>query len=208
MALASEERVDMQNNESTPTEENPELNPGPTAEDAAMADLAAGDEPIAPPEPATAGSVNLGAALAEAEARVLRSQAELENFRKRSRRERDEERKYAVAPLIRDILPVIDNLRRAIDAANDGSEAAGLSQGVQMVVTQLSMVLGQHHCTEIPALHLPLDPNQHEAIAQRPSDDVPAGNVLEVATIGYKLHDRVLRPAQVVVSQGLAAEQA
>lgn len=194
------------NNDSTPAEENPmepETNPTATPEDAALADLA--DEGLAGdnPNPVSAGSeIDMGAALSEAEARVLRAQAELENFRKRTRRERDEDRKYAALPMIRDILPVIDNLQRAIIAADDGSEGSGLTAGVQMVLTQLEMVLQQHDCVEIPAAGQDFDPSNHEAVAQRISDEFPAGKVLEVAQTGYKLHDRVIRPAQVVVSQG------
>ena len=105
--------------------------------------------------------------------------------------------------LIRDLLPVLDNLQRAI-AAEQGSENNGLLQGVQMVADQLTMTLDQHHCKNIAAEGEPFDPMRHEALLQQPSDEHPAGTVMQVAQTGYQLHDRVIRPAHVIVSQGPA----
>jgi molecular chaperone GrpE len=144
----------------------------------------------------------LQAALAEANDRALRAQAELENFRKRVYRQMDEERKYAGLPLVRDLLPVIDNLERAIDAAEQDENSSSLLEGVKMVVQQFSSVLEQHHCKRINAKGETFDPHLHEALAQQPSEDCPAGCVVDVAQIGYQLHDRVVRPSQVFVSSG------
>ena len=138
--------------------------------------------------------------LSEARDRLLRSQAEFENFRKRSRREIEDERKYANVPLLRDLLPVVDNLDRAIEAAQSAADAGTLLGGVKMVRQQLEVVLGRHECQPIEALNEPFDPHLHEAITTQPSPQHPANTVLHVVQRGYQLHDRVIRPSQVIVS--------
>jgi molecular chaperone GrpE len=140
--------------------------------------------------------------LAEANDRVLRTQAELDNFRKRSRREMEEERRYAVIPFARDLLSIVDNLERALEAAQSGNDGAGLLEGVKMVASQLQNVLAQHHCVRIETVGKAFDPNVHQAIAQEPSQEFPAGTVSREAQSGYKLYDRVIRPSQVFVSTG------
>jgi molecular chaperone GrpE len=142
--------------------------------------------------------------IAEADSRAMRAHAELENYRKRANRQIDEERKYAVVPLIRDLLPVIDNLQRALQHAEEVDHASGLRDGVEMVAQSLVAVLAKHHCTQIQAEGQPFDPHLHEAIAQFPNDTVPQGHVAEVTSIGYQLFDRVVRPSQVLVSTGPA----
>ncbi len=136
---------------------------------------------------------------------ALRVQAELENFRKRAQRDLEEERRYAQLPLIRDLLPVLDNVERAIEAAEKGGDATGLLTGFKMVAQQLTDTLTRHQCQRIEALHQPFDPALHEAIAQQPSDAFPAHTVLAVAQAGYRLHDRVVRPSQVIVSTANSA---
>ena len=145
---------------------------------------------------------DLGPRLKEADDRALRAQAELENFRKRARRDMDEQRRYANLPLVGDLLPAIDNLDRAVEAAEKDENATGLLAGVKMVAEQIRAILAQHSCVRIEANERPFDPNVHEAIAQEPSNDVPAGNVTRVVRSGYQLHERVIRPAQVMVSTG------
>ena len=154
----------------------------------------------------------LEAHLKDATNKALRVQAELENYRKRAQRELADEQRYAVVPLVRDLLPVFDNLQRAIDAtptrrASEGAppanvELSSLLEGVQMVATQLEAILQQHGCVRIETVGAAFDPNQHEAIAQEPSSEHPAGTVTRATQVGYKLHDRVIRPAQVFVSTG------
>lgn len=138
---------------------------------------------------------------------ALQAQADAENFRKRMRRDLEEQLRFAALPLIGDLLQVRDNLHRALDAASLGSEstpASGLRDGVAMCVKQLDDVLKKYGATEIPAEGQPFDPNCHEAISQMPSPDHPQGTILHVATPGFRLHDRVIRPSQVVVSGGPA----
>ncbi|MCA9131688.1 MAG: nucleotide exchange factor GrpE [Planctomycetales bacterium] len=141
--------------------------------------------------------------LAEAEREVLRARAELENFRKRMQRDAEQQLKYANIPLVRELVDVVDNLQRASEAA--GQELASgdaLRDGVEMTIKQLLAVLGKFGCKTISALGTEFDPNYHEAIAQMPSDEYPAGQVAQEVAVGYVLHDRVVRPSQVIVSTG------
>jgi molecular chaperone GrpE len=158
-------------------------------------------------EPAESGAVDPTAELARTRADLdetrqknVRLQAELENFRKRTMRTMDEERRYASLPLLRDLLPVVDNLQRAITAAEMHENASGLLAGVKMVADQLTAILQRHHCEPIAAEGAAFDPHLHEAIAQHPSAEHLPGHVCLVAQVGYQLHDRVVRPAQVIVA--------
>lgn len=145
--------------------------------------------------------------LEEANDRVLRTQAELENYRKRVARQAEVERRYALMPLVRGILPVWDSMGRAIEAAEKTHDTASLLEGFKMVAGQLESVLATHHCTKIDALEMPFDPNLHEAVFQSPSADRPVNTVVEVAQTGFLLHDRVVRPSQVVVSAAVSEEE-
>jgi molecular chaperone GrpE len=138
--------------------------------------------------------------LAAAKDRELRAHAELDNYRKRAARELDERLRYANLGVLRDLLPVIDNVDRAIEAAEKNADAGALLEGFKMVSQQLGNVLTSHHCTRIEALHEPFDPNVHHAVMQQASDEHPANTVLMVTQNGYQLHDRVVRPSQVIVS--------
>ena len=140
------------------------------------------------------------AEIEEAQDRALRTRAELENYRKRAARELQDVRRYANLPLMRDLLPVLDNLDRAIEAAEQNHDVAKLLEGVKIVVEQFEGVLQRHHCTPIDTLHQPFDPHLHEAISQRSCDEHPAGTVVLVTQPGFQLHDRVVRPSQVIVS--------
>lgn len=133
---------------------------------------------------------------------ALRSQAELENFRKRMRREMDDERRYAEQKLLTDLLSVVDNITRAIQAAEKTAGAQSVVDGIRLVQQQLDKVLVQHNCLRIDALNKPLDPMIHQAIMQQPSETVEAGHVTMIAQDGYQLFDRCVRPAQVIVSTG------
>ena len=112
------------------------------------------------------------AELEAAKDRELRGQAELDNYRKRAAREIDENRRYANLPLLRDLLPVLDNVERAIEAAEKTQDVAALLDGFKMVAQQFEEVLGRHHCQRIEALHLPFDPHVHHAVMQQPSDEL------------------------------------
>jgi len=135
---------------------------------------------------------------------VLRLRAEMENLRSRTAREINEARRYAALPFARDLLPALDNIGRAIESADPNQQDQGLLEGFQLVQQQLLSLLQQHHCLPLEALGEPFDPNFHEAILQQPSDEYPANTVLMVAENGYQMHDRVVRPAKVIVSSGPA----
>src|SRR3954453_2042916 len=138
--------------------------------------------------------------------RLLRLQAEMQNLRNRTSREIADERKYAALPILADLLPVIDNIDRAIEAAEKAGESDNLLAGFRLVKQQLHTILSRNECIPIPAENEVFDPNVHQAILQQPSTEVPAGNVMMVAQQGYKMHDRVVRPAQVIVSSGPPAQ--
>ena len=140
--------------------------------------------------------------LQQANDRTLRVFAELDNFRKRVNREIEDTRKYAAIDLMRDMLAVWDNMSRALEAVESNHSPDTFVEGVHMMHEQFTQILARHHCTQIEALRQTFDPNVHESIAQMPSDDVPAGSVLYESQIGFKLHDRVVRPTQVVISTG------
>jgi molecular chaperone GrpE len=142
----------------------------------------------------------LRADLEGAKDRVLRSQAELENYRKRAAREIEDHHRYANLPLLRDMLPVLDNIERAVGAADKTHDAASLLDGIKMVVQQLDTVLQRYHCVRIEALHQPFNPHLHEAISQQPTAEYPPNTVILVAQQGFQLFDRVVRPSQVIVS--------
>jgi molecular chaperone GrpE len=134
--------------------------------------------------------------------RELKAQAELENFRKRLLRDTEQQLRYASSNLVRDMLDVVDNLNRATESAQKAGESGNLVDGVKLVLQQLTGVLEKHHCKPIPGLGKPFDPNIHQAIAQQPSADYAAGVVMMETSVGYTLHDRVIRPSMVIVSTG------
>lgn len=136
--------------------------------------------------------------------RELKAQAELENFRKRVLRDMDQQLKYASVNLVRDLLDVVDNLHRATESASSASSAEGVVAGVRLVQQQLATVLAKHHCTPIESVGKPFDPNIHQAIAQQPSTEFPAGTVMFETSVGFMMHDRVIRPSMVIVSTGPA----
>jgi molecular chaperone GrpE len=105
-------------------------------------------------------------------------------------------------PLVKDLCPFVDNLERALEAAQKNPNPTTILEGIKMVAQQLEEVLARHSCTRIDALDQPFDPNLHQAILQQPAADKPANTVLHVAQAGFQLHDRVVRPAQVIVSSG------
>ena len=140
--------------------------------------------------------------LEQAKDRSLRALADLENYRNRVNRQQAEERKYANIDLMRDLLPVWDNIGRALEAAEQTHNIDALIEGVQLVNRQFIDVLQKHHCVKIEALDQPFDPNIHASIAQMPSDEHPPNTIVHESQVGFKLHDRVVRPSQVVLSTG------
>jgi molecular chaperone GrpE len=130
---------------------------------------------------------------------AMRTRADFENSQRRATREAAQEKRYAHGPLALELLPILDNLDRAVIAAKLAGETGPLVQGVGMVQSQYLDALKRHGITRIEALNQPFDPNLHQAVMQQPSDQ-PPNTVLQVLEQGYMLHDRVLRPARVIVS--------
>lgn len=139
--------------------------------------------------------------LAEARDRLLRTQAELENFRKRSRREYEDAQRYREIDVLRDILPVLDNVMRAIDASAKTADVESLRSGFKMTAHQIEKLLESHGCVVIPTDGAAFDPTVHDAILQQPTAEVSPGTIVGTAVRGYRLHDRVVRPAQVIVAK-------
>ncbi len=130
--------------------------------------------------------------------RFLRERAELDNFKKRMQREKAEAVRFACEPLIRELLPVVDNLERAVEHGNGNGES--VLEGVQLVLRALLGILERHGVKRIDAVGEPFDPTRHEAMAQVESAEVEPNRVIEQHHTGYLLHDRLLRPALVTVS--------
>lgn len=139
--------------------------------------------------------------------RLLRNTAELDNFKKRAARDRQEAIKYANESLLQKLIPALDNFEMALAATNSGSEATAdsIKTGVAMILSQLRQALGEVGLEEIDATGQPFNPAWHEAVSQQESADVPEGQVLQQIRKGYKLRERLLRPAAVVVAKAVAA---
>jgi molecular chaperone GrpE len=139
--------------------------------------------------------------------RLLRQAAELENYKKRSARERDDAIRYANESLLKDLLPVVDNLERAIAHASGGGNGKPLVEGVEMVLRGLADVLAKHGAMPILAQGQPFDPTKHEAMTQVETDDHEPNSVVEELHKGYMLRDRLLRPALVSVAKAVKTRE-
>lgn len=140
--------------------------------------------------------------------RLLRTTADFDNYKKRAAREKQDAIKYANESLIGKIIPVLDNFEMALTATQSSSADGlkSLQDGVTMILTQLRSVLAEAGLEDIDATGKPFDPNLHEAVSQQESADVADGNVLQQLRKGYKLRERLLRPAIVIVAKAPAAE--
>ncbi|MDX1648241.1 MAG: nucleotide exchange factor GrpE [Myxococcota bacterium] len=140
--------------------------------------------------------------------RHLRLQADYENHRRRTLNEREESARYGHENLVKDLLPTVDNLERAIDHARQsgGGDFESMLQGVELVQRELLGALAKHGVEPIEPEGQPFDPNLHEAMAQEATDEVPSGTVVRVLQKGYALRDRLLRPARVMVSKRATQE--
>lgn len=132
--------------------------------------------------------------------RLLRLQADFENFRKRKEKERLEMIKYATEELVCELVPVLSNFERALAAAENLTHAKGFAEGVELILKQLKKVLRDRGIEEICPLNAPFDPYKHEAVDRIVTDEHPDGHVLEVFQKGYELNDRVIQPAAVKVA--------
>jgi molecular chaperone GrpE len=136
---------------------------------------------------------------------LSRQKAEFENYRKRVLKEKDQIREATKEDIISRLLPVLDNFERAMQSASLVPEAASIRQGIEMVSAQLMGALASDGLEQVKALHAPFDPNMHDAIAVEERDDVAENTVVEVMLPGYRLGERLLRPAMVKVSKAPSA---
>ncbi|WP_438481877.1 nucleotide exchange factor GrpE [Oleiharenicola lentus] len=134
--------------------------------------------------------------------RYMRTAADLENFRKRTIREKEELRQFATSGLLEDVIPVLDNLSLGLGAAKQQTDVKGIVDGVGLVLEQLKSTLAKHGLKEVNPVGQKFDPNLHEAISHQPSAEIAEENVTLVVRPGYTLNNRLLRPASVIVSSG------
>jgi len=149
---------------------------------------------------------SLQAQLADAEKRVLMAHADLENFRRRTRRDMQDQLRYSALGLMSELLDSVDNLQRAIESYEQDPNGDGLVEGVKMVAQQISTTLENHGCKKIEAVGQPFDPNLHQALQMQPSEEYGPNTVMMDLRSGFQLHDRVVRPTQVFVSTGPAED--
>ncbi|QRK09942.1 nucleotide exchange factor GrpE [Archangium violaceum] len=142
--------------------------------------------------------------LKESHERALRATADLENYKKRAQKEKEEIQKFGSERLLKDFLPVIDNLDRAMEAAQKSADFESLRTGVEMTRKLFESTFGKHGVKGFSAVGQPFDPRLHEAMQQVESAEVPAGHVLYEAVRGYTLNERLMRPALVVVARAPA----
>ena len=159
------------------------------------------------PPPAATPSTPPGdpaAEIARLRDQLLRTAADFDNFRKRSRREQDDAQKRGKTDALKDLLPVFDNLERAAQHADSATDAKAVADGVRIVLKQFETTLERMGIKRIPTVGNPFDPALHEAIQHLESPDQPAGVVLFEVQAGYTIGDSLLRAAMVVVSKGAA----
>src|SRR5438045_6932145 len=135
---------------------------------------------------------------------AMRSQADFENYKKRSAREKEEAIKYANASLLEKLVSIVDHFELGLEAARGENEKSPIYSGMSLVLKQLQDFLAENGLRPIDAVGQEFDPNLHEAIAHEPSDEIPEGTVIRQTRRGYRLKDRLLRPSAVVVSSGPA----
>jgi molecular chaperone GrpE len=144
------------------------------------------------------------AEIASLRERLMRAVAETENTRRQGERRAEDARQYAITNFARELLQVVDNLRRAIDAGAAAAEAGkgeGLIEGVAATERILTQILNRFGVRQLEALNAPFDPRKHEAVMETDETDQPPGSVVQVLEDGYMLDDRLLRPARVVVAK-------
>jgi molecular chaperone GrpE len=169
------------------------------------------DEEVVLPELTPEQLVELQARAAKADEhweRLLRVTADFENFKKRAARERTEAVHFANAALLQKLLPILDNFEMAQTAAQtaEGDKLAALQTGIAMIQQQIKSILAESGLEELDASGKPFDPTFHEAVSQQETDTVPDGNVVQQIRKGYKLRERLLRPAAVIVAKKPATE--
>jgi molecular chaperone GrpE len=197
----AEPQNNVNENQEDQQEISPELENQARADEAEIEQEEAFDPETADGDTLLAKYRELEDKLSEAQERVLRTAADAENFKKRLQREKEEQTRYANESLMRELLPVIDNLERALEHSEAGADQGGLLEGLNMTLKGLLDTLTRFGCTPVEAAGKPFDPNFHEAVSQEESTDHEPNTVLRELQKGYMLKERLLRPAMVLVSK-------
>lgn len=137
----------------------------------------------------------------------LRSLADLDTFRRRVQRDMEDLRKFAIQPLVEELIPALDNLELGLDHAKKDEKSSELAVGIEMVQTQIKKALQNFAVLEVCPIGQDFDPNLHECVAHTPSEEVEENKVLSLVRKGYTLNGRLVRPATVVVSSGKAQKE-
>jgi molecular chaperone GrpE len=166
------------------------------------------DNDVDPSATGNGNSNNPASEIAALRERLMRALAETENTRHQGERRAQDAQQYAIANFARELLQVVDNLGRALAAAEgDAGKADGLIAGVAATNRVLTQILNRFGVTEVSALNQPFDPGKHEAVMETDQTEQPPGSVVQVLENGYMLHDRLLRPARVVVAKSTQKTQ-
>ncbi|HAV14364.1 MAG TPA: nucleotide exchange factor GrpE [Opitutae bacterium] len=181
-------------------------------EDATTADTAVEETPVAPEaapaEPELSDLEKAQQEATEMKTRYLRSVADMENYRKRIAREKQDIIRSAAANVIESLLPVLDNMKLGLQAAENHPEAKDVTVGFKMVDDQLKKSLSEQGLEELIPDGEVFDPNLHECIAHQPSEDIQEDHVIQTVRAGYRLNERLIRAANVIVSSGPQTDEA
>jgi molecular chaperone GrpE len=188
----------------TDTPTTPEVTPTPSNESAPQS-AAAGPKAAAEPTPEVLIET-LKAQLTEKDKKYAYLYADFENFKKRIQKEKSESIKFSVEPVAHELLPIVDNMERALEHAPPGTDK-NLVEGIHMILKQFKTALEKHGVHEVETHQKSFDPNFHEAVSKEDSENHPEGTILKTHFKGYTLHGRLLRPAKVVVSGGGKSEE-
>jgi molecular chaperone GrpE len=198
--------IDEQADQSMAEEDKPSIEQEEVVhqEEQANEEKSKGDEPSNQQNPLALAQEKiqeLEAKLEEAENRILRLQADFENFRRRTRLDREAAEKYRAQSLVTDILPVLDNFERALKVEADDEKSKSILQGMEMIYRQLLDALKKEGVEAIDCVGMQFDPHLHHAVMQVEDSEYESNIVVEELQKGYKLKDRVIRPSMVKVSQ-------
>ena len=151
--------------------------------------------------PAAAEAPDPAVQIARLKEQLLRTAADFDNFRKRARRDIDDSARRAKERAVMEVLPLVDNLERAVDAASGAEDVEAVVSGIRMVLRSFTDISGRLGLERVPAKGEAFDPNVHDAVQQMKTDEHPAGTIVAEVTPGYRLGDKLLRAALVVVAQ-------
>lgn len=183
-------------------EENQADDPESTERPSENSEVDGEDGPLTPVEPLEAARIEA----ARLKEMWMRTAADFDNFRKRSRKEVEDARRNGREELLKELLPVFDNLERAIQSAQRATDVKGVSDGLSMILKQFEATLGRASITKVPTTGTAFDPAMHEAIQQVETDEHPPGTVVAEVQPGYAQGDKLIRAAMVVVAKPKATE--